>query len=148
MAIRPKECRVCGDLYFVATGGGVCEKCGKGETCSDCGTRESDEYCSLDYCRRCCEKAGHGCDTPRHTQRDLDRAVAEAVRAERERVRSKFHETFFPQRDDKLPGVWMFCAAKDEDGNCQIMDNRLFPRKADVVKTVNAVADFILGSKP
>ena len=71
-----------------------------------------------------------------------------AVLAERAAIRRRLHEAFFPQRDDKLPGVWMFCAVKDDDGNCQIQDNRLFPRKADVVRAVDAVADFVIGKKP
>ncbi len=40
-------------------------------------------------------------------------------------------ESFYTTRDEKAPGVWLFCKHRDERGDELLQDDRLWPRHAD-----------------
>lgn len=62
--------------------------------------------------------------------------AAAMVQLAREHAAAAIRGSFYPQRDAKLPGVWLMCRHRDEDGEELIDDIRVFSREADVKKQI------------
>jgi hypothetical protein len=78
-----------------------------------------------------------------HAVHAFSEALQQAADEARAECKAALREAFYPQRDQKLPGVWLMCRHRDEDGEAMIEDIRIFAREADVKKHIETFSDAV-----